>query len=116
MMPITLQPDMRDQGRAAFNSLNGRFPLTMAVGGSRGLLRALPAMVALLPRTPRSPWHVDLVNENGNVLELAYLAEETWVDYYLGFIEAVVEHFGDVAFILVRTLKNELRFKVAYAS
>ena len=115
MTGVTTVPDMRYQGREVFKSLAGRFPLTFQMGGSRGLLRALPRLVGLLPRAPRGPWHVDLVLESGNELELAYLAEESWVDYYLGFLEALVEHFGDCAFILVRTLKNELRFKVAYA-
>lgn len=115
MTGTTTSNDMRTEGREDFKTLAGRFPLTFQIGGSRGLLRALPRMAGLLPRAARSPWHADLIHEDDNVLELAYLADEGWVDYYLGFLEAVVEHFGECAFILVRTLKNELRFKLAYA-
>lgn len=108
--------DLRGQGRDLFKSLAERFPTPFIIaGGCRNALRALPKMVGFLPRAPQGPWTLDKVTEEANTLEIGYQADEGWVEFYLGFLEAMIDHFGECAFILVKTFRHELRFQVTFA-
>lgn len=109
--------DLRSQGRDQFKSLADRFPTPFLIaGGCRNALRTLPKMVGFLPRSPLGPWTLDKVIEEANTLEIGYQADEGWVEFYLGFLEAMIDHFNECAFILVKTFRHELRFQVTFAA
>lgn len=115
MQSNQLTTDLRTQGKETFSSLQHRFPIAFTRGlGCRGALRSLPSMRHALPTAPDGPWRLDGVNEEEDAIELRYYAEELWVDYHLGFLEALVDYFGECAFILVKTMRNELRFRLIF--
>lgn len=108
---------LRNEGREAFVGLTQKFPLPFhRRTGSLNTLRSLPRMLGLLPKANHAPWQIDEVVEKGNnTLELGYKADASLVEYYLGFLEAMVDYFGECAFILAQTLGKEVRIRMVFA-
>lgn len=114
----TIAPEISElklQGKAQFESMLREYPLPFSRSrGVRYILRTLPGVARFLKK-PQGPWAVSDLYENGNTLELGYVADESAVEYYLGFLEALLEYFNEAAFILVQAMSREIRFKVTFA-
>jgi hypothetical protein len=102
------------EGKAEFASLIREYPLPLSQSrGVRSILRMLPNIARFLKKH-QGPCAIFDVVEHGNTVELGYLADGNAVEYYLGFLEALLEYFGERAFILVQAMSKEIRFKLTF--
>ncbi len=107
---------LREGGKASFGSLVESYPLPFQLHYDlRTTLRALPALTLNLPDVPVAPWRFGQVVEDANALEFEYQTERKWVEFYLGFLEALIEYCNQTAFILVKPLQNRLQFRLVLA-
>ena len=107
----------RARGQQAMSDLFRRIPEAfLANMGTRRFLLSLPRWTAFVPAddaAPR-PWLPDTGHEEGRELVISYRVEDSDVDYYLGFLDALVEYYQERCFISVQTLRNELIFHCVF--
>ena len=112
-----MQHTPRAAGRLALEDLVTRIPHTFIGGmGTRRFLLSIQRWTAFLPDqgAARTPWLPDSVHEEGRELVISDRAQEGDVDYYLGFLDALVAHYNERCFISVRTLRDELTFRCIF--
>jgi hypothetical protein len=109
--------DLRRQGKESFSALYLRSPgLFLKNLGCRNALRSLPHVRQVLPTVPEGHCRLQDVLESGDCFEIRFVTEARWVDYQLGFLEALIEFFGEEVFVLVKTMKDEIRFQLIFSS
>ncbi len=94
-----------------------RIPAPFRPGlGTRRFLLSLRDWRPYFPDTESKlrPWLPDSVVDEKDSVVLTYRTEPDNVDFYLGFLEALVEFYGERTFISVQTMRNEISFRCVF--